>query len=138
MSGLRKALDERLIRVDPSDPEHEGLIGNHCPVCDLTFFPKREFCARCTRSLESEVLMGRKGKLVAFSKVHRAPPFAMIEAPYVLGEVDTGQGVKIVAVVKAPVEELSIGMDIDLVLEKFKEDDEGNDLIVYFGMPAGA
>ena len=68
---------------------------------------------------------------MGFSTVHRKPPFALIEAPYVVGEVDVGQGVFVAAVIRGTPGEIRIGATVELAFERVTIDPEGNQRIVY-------
>lgn len=130
----RISLEEALVAVDPDDSSREGLRGNRCPQCDLTFFPKRQYCAKCCLPVPGEVLLPHRGKLETYSALHRKPPYARIEAPYVLGQVDTG-AVRVISVIRGQPDELRVGMDVELVLENLGEDEEGNQLVTYAFKP---
>ena len=131
----RKALQESLLRVD-SNPANDALRGNYCPACKLTFFPSRVNCAKCCALLTKEAILPSTGKVASFTTIHRKPPNSVIEAPYTVGEIDIGKGINVISIIRADPKEIKIGMKVELLFEKLREDSEGNDLVVYAYKPA--
>ena len=109
------------------------LIGSKCSRCGKKLFPKKIICPRCfcDEKME-EVLLGPRGKIYAFTTVRMPPPLGF-EVPYAYGYVDfieddlrvpamfTGKGSN----------QLRIGMDVILVIDKLRTDKEGNKIIGY-------
>ena len=99
------------------NPDGSGFLSaNRCGRCDLTFFPRRDFCIRCAESDQLEdVRLSGKGTLHTFTEVHRASPD--LETPYIIGYVDLERdGVRILApLAKCRPEDLEIGMEMVLV-----------------------
>ena len=85
--------------------------------------------------MDGEVILPRHGKLETYSIMTRKPPYAVIDAPYVLGQVDTGPA-SVISVIQARAEDLSVGMAVELVSESLKEDEDGNQLVTYYFRPS--
>ena len=104
------------------------LIGSRCGSCGAHYFPTREVCARClSENMESVALSGR-GVLYTFTVIRQSTP--AFEVPYILGYVDLPEGVRVMGQISgcAP-EDLSIGMELEMSVEPFTEDDEGNQVM---------
>ncbi len=119
--------------------EKPYLVGSRCRVCGYACFPRKEVCIVCRDDTTmEEIRMGQAGTLESFTVMRVAPPgFA---APYVIGYVKTREG----AVVFAPLtgceakdDALKIGQEMELVIEKVREDGKGNSLMGWKYRPAG-
>lgn len=109
----------------PNPPEKPRLIGHKCTECGEYYFPKRMLCPRCYKddTLE-ETYLGRKGMLYTFCIVKAAP--MGFEAPYGLGYVDLPEGIRIYSMLWAKeLEKLKIGMDMELIIDKLRTDENG-------------
>ena len=116
------------------------LIGNRCRACGLVTFPKTPVCPKCMEkgTMEDALLEGR-GKLDSYCIVNAAlPGFKM---PSIQAYINLEDGPRIWSLVTGcePSDEaLSIGMDMEMVIAKVREDADGNDLISYQFKPAEA
>lgn len=122
-----------LMHEATSPDEKSYLIGSKCTICGHTFFPPQKACSVCMRndSLE-EVPLSTKGKIDTFTVVHVAP--VGFSAPYIQAFVDLPEGVRIFSLVTGcePSEDaLEEGMEVEMVIDKIREDEQGNDLIGY-------
>jgi len=118
-----------LFNMPTRTDEKVHLIGSHCSHCNTTYFPAREFCINCSEKTE-EVSLNRRGKILSFTIVRQAPP--LFETPYVLAYVDLPEKVRIFTQISSNhMDSLKMDMEVELVLEKFREDDKGNIVIGY-------
>jgi len=125
-----------LIKTSESPSEKSHLIGNRCNMCGEYFFPKRVICPNCLKEepLE-EVLLSNKGKLYTYSVVKAAP--LGFQSPYVMGYVDLPEGLRILSpIAEYENETLRIGMDMEVIVDKIREDDTGNPVYGYKFRPA--
>ncbi len=79
-----------------------------------------------------EVHLSRRGKLDTFAVVRQAP-FGFT-APYIMAYVTLPEGPKIFTTItgcKAEDNALSIGQEMELVIDKIREDDQGNEVIAW-------
>ena len=79
-----------------------------------------------------EVALSTRGKLRDYCISQIAPPG--FKPPYALGYVDLPEGVRLFSLLSLESfseENLKLDMDVELVIEKMKEDEMGNDLISY-------
>ncbi len=131
-------IEEGLFYLPSSPTEKPYLIGSKCTACGNVTFPKRPVCPRCVRpgTMEEYHIYG-KGKLNTFSIVNAALPG--FRAPSIQAYVDLDEGPRIwslITGVEPDPKKLSIGMELELVVEKVREDGQGNELMSYQFRPA--
>ena len=121
----------------PSDEPH--LIGSRCKLCGDYFFPKVEMCRnpRCRSKDVEEVLLSRTARIWSYVIQEAAPPppFPARDpfVPYALAEMKLPEGIKIMGMVASgvPFDSLQIGMEMELVTERFYEDKDGNEVVTW-------
>jgi len=125
-------LKEGLFTMPSPSGEGAHLIGSRCKSCRDVFFPKREVCLNCGQADLEEIALNTRGKLDTWTVVRQVPPEAIVTAPYGLGRIQLPEGVFIATVLtECNPEKLKIGTEWELVIEKVKEDEEGNDVVAY-------
>ena len=133
-------IEEGLFTIPSSADEKPMLMGVRCSTCGLTAFPKIPTCPRCTApGTMTDALLEGRGKLDAFSIVHAALPG--FKAPSIQAYIVLAEGARIWSLVTGcePREEaLRVGMDMELVIAKVREDADGNDIISYQFQPANS
>jgi uncharacterized protein len=82
--------------------KEDKIMGAKCKKCGALSLPPRPICTSCFGSEMEWVQFRGAGKLVAFTSIVVAPPLMAKEGfgknnPYVVGVVELGEGVKIVA-----------------------------------------
>jgi uncharacterized OB-fold protein len=127
------------------DRETPHLLGTKCGQCGTSFFPREEQRCRnpqCGSTDLDEVELSRTGTIWSYTNAGYQPPEPFVAAdpfePFaiaavhlveedmvVLGQVITGVGV----------EELTTGMEMELVLETLFIDDDGTEQIVWKWAP---
>ncbi|MDY7036529.1 MAG: OB-fold domain-containing protein [Thermodesulfobacteriota bacterium] len=109
------------------------LLANKCQSCGQIFFPKASLCLTCYSEDMKELKLSRRGKLYSYT-IGRMPS-THFEPPYAIGYVEMPEGIKVFSPLKMVEERsLSIGMDMEMVLEKLW--DEGDkEIIGYKFMP---
>lgn len=107
-------LQEGLYAVEDGAPR---LLASACDACQRVFFPRRQYCGKCTRPGLRELRLASRGTLVAWSLIDRKPKLAVIEPPYVQAEVAMPEGVSVFTVLdcKRP-EQLRVGQAVELFL----------------------
>ena len=116
----------------PETPDDQPyLIGSKCRECGYACFPKKRVCVRCLRDDTMEqIRMGRKAVLDAFALMRVGPPD--MEVPYMIGYVRTVEGALIFTPITGCETEddaLTIGEEMELVIDRIKQDGHGNSLI---------
>ena len=125
----------------PSSPgEQPQLLGSHCPVCGEVYFPpkRKGICLNCQHPGLEEIKLSRRGKISTFSVVMQQPggDFYKGGVPYAFGYINLPDGVRLeTQFTHCDFETLTVGMDVELVIEKLYEDDEGNDIITFSFKP---
>ena len=86
----------------------------------------------CTKGIE-DVVLGPTGTLCTWTYVH-VPLFAKKDATvdaYGVGQVDLPEGPRIQAILVGGPDDFAIGMELELDLETLRQDDDGNDVVIY-------
>ena len=123
----------RLPKVWREIPRRYRLEGAVCKNCKFCFFPPRPVCPNCgSRDLDSQKLP-QKGKVLSYTVVRKSPDDFKSYVPYPVALVELSGGVKIICqLTDCDVDEISIGMPVEAVLRKVKED--GEDGVVYYSI----
>jgi uncharacterized OB-fold protein len=116
------------------------LLGSRCPACGEHFYPRRLVCAKCLHEGCEDVVLSPTGTLWTYTYVH-VPLFAKKDAKvdaYGVGQVDLPEGPRIQAILVGGPDDFEIGMALELDTETLRQDDEGNDVVIYRFRPVGA
>lgn len=118
----------------PESPEEKPyLIGSKCSVCGYVSFPKLLVCPCCVKKdTMEEMHISGNGKIDTFSVCYVALPG--FQAPSIQAYINLDEGVRIWSLITGvePSEELlKIGMDVELVIGRVREDTNGNEIISY-------
>jgi uncharacterized OB-fold protein len=125
-------LKEGLFCIPTSPDEKPALIASRCPRCGEHFFPKRVICLACGQVGLEEAYLAGPGKIWTFTIARMTPPGSLIEAPYVVAQVELPEKVIVQSVLSdCDVDSVRVDMPVELVLEKVKEDEEGNDVVAF-------
>ncbi|MBW2274508.1 MAG: OB-fold domain-containing protein [Deltaproteobacteria bacterium] len=121
------------------------LIGSRCRDCDEVSFPKQDGCPNCTSEATEEILLSRRGSLWTWT-IQRfpppAPPFIGEREsfePFGVGYIELPEGIRIESrlTVNDPAQ-LEIGMEMELCIEKFRDREDGTQLMTFAFAPACA
>ena len=113
------------------------LIGTRCASCGAHYFPKALSCRNpeCRDKQVEQALLGPRGKLYSYTlQAYRPPPLFRVEpwAPYLIGLVDLPEGLRVMGMLTGcKVEDVRIGMAVELTSEALYLDDEGRDVATY-------
>ena len=135
-------------------PIHEGLftwpsddprlIAGKCKNCGEITFPAQASCPNCCLEDVERVLLSNRGKLWTWTIqgfFPKSPPYAGPDTPetfvpFGVGYIELPNEVKVESrLTENNPEKLKVGMDMELVIEKFKEDEEGNDVMIFAFRP---
>ncbi|KAA0233000.1 MAG: hypothetical protein JJLCMIEE_03127 [Acidimicrobiales bacterium] len=122
------------------------LIGSRCETCGVVVFPSQRGCPACTGEETEVIELGTRGTLWTFTTQGFLPkwPYAgpgTDEAfePYAVGYVELPGQVRVEArLVEVEVDDLHIGMDMELCVVPFITDDGGDEVVVPAFRPSGA
>ena len=115
------------------DDDGVRLKGSKCRACGEVFYPRRVVCAKCLNEGTDDVILGSTGTLFTWTWVH-LPLFAKTDAKvssYGVGQVDLPEGPRIQAILQGEPDDFSIGMQLTLDVETLRQDEEGNDVVIY-------
>jgi len=142
MSGKKQIPIEEGLFTWPSDDPR--LIGARCRSCSRVTFPVQQSCPYCTLEDMERIELSKRGKLWTWTIqgfYPKSPPYAGPETketfvPYGVGYIELAPGVKVESrLTENNPEKLKIGMDVELVIQKFKEDEKGNEVMIYAFKP---
>ncbi len=123
------------VAPDYFDVGDEGvrLKGSKCRACAEVFYPRRIVCAKCLNEGTDDVVLSTTGTLYTWTWVH-VPLFAKTDSTvssYGVGQVDLPEGPRIQAILNGQPEDFAIGMTLTLDVETLRQDDDGNDVVIY-------
>jgi uncharacterized protein len=123
--------------------ENPQLIGARCGACGATTWPKQDHCPRCSGPNMTELLLPRRGTLVAWTTQGFLPkqPYAGGETaetftPFGIGLVQLGDDVRVeVRLTESDPAKLAFGMDVELVFVPFYTDEDGTEIVIWAFQP---
>ncbi len=117
------------------------LIGSRCARCMATVFPAQHHCPRCSADTMTEVLLPRRGTLIAWTTQgfppgppYRGPTGADFE-PFGVGLVELGDQIRVEGrLTESDPDRLEFGMTVELTMIALavQNDDEDDDEILTF------
>ena len=127
--------------------ENPRLIGSTCGKCGATAFPVQQRCPKCSVGEMSEVLLPRRGTLVAWT-TQGFPPGAPYKGPtgkdfvpFGVGLVQLGLEQEAVIRVEGRLTEndpakIQFGQQVELTMVPFTTDDDDNEIVTFAFKPA--
>jgi uncharacterized OB-fold protein len=116
-----------------SAAEKPYLIGSKCKVCGYISFPKVLVCPRCLKKdTIEEAHFGAKGKIDTFSTCNAALPG--FPAPTIQAYINLDEGGRIWSQITGTDmsgKDLKMGMEVELVIEKLREERDGTEIMSY-------
>lgn len=122
------------------DDDGVRLKGSKCTSCGEVFYPRRIVCAKCLHEGTEDVNLSTTGTLYTWTWVH-LPLFAKTDATvssYGVGQVDLPEGPRIQAILQGEASDFEIGMQLTLDVESLRQDNEGNDVVIYRFKPVAS
>src|SRR5262245_53665073 len=140
-SSMQKALAPDISTFPDENPQ---LRGSRCGDCGATTFPAQARCPQCSSSAMSELLLPRRGTLVAWTTqgFPPGPPYAGNQAaqdftPFGVGLVQLDDVIRVEGrLTENDPERLEFGMDVELTMLPLYTDDEGNEVLTFAFAPA--
>ncbi|MBB3009899.1 MULTISPECIES: Zn-ribbon domain-containing OB-fold protein [Cupriavidus] len=91
------------------------LLASRCDACDRLFFPRRQYCGRCSSPALRDLALSAHGTLHAWSLIDRRPKLAVIDSPYVQAEVAMPEGVHVFTVLRdCEAAQLRTGLTVEM------------------------
>jgi uncharacterized protein len=109
-----------------------ALVGEVCPHCDARIFPPRDVCPECSKEAKTLYQFSGRGEVYSYTTVYDAPAGFAESSPYTVALVKLAEG----PVVTAQLTDLDnraveIGMPVEMVTRKLRNDGDERGLIVY-------
>ena len=119
------------------------LIASRCTDCGEVAFPKQDGCPNCSSEATEEMLLSRRGSLWTWTIQHfppPSPPFigdAESFEPFGVGYIELPEGIRVESrLTESDPAKLEIGMEMELRIEKFKQAEDGSELMTFYFAPA--
>ena len=116
----------------------QRLLGSKCANCATPYFPREAICHNpdCNDSKLEDAEFGPHGKIWSYTvQYYPPPPPAKYDEPfepYALGLIDLPEGLRVLAKVSADdPESVTVGADVELVIEKLYTNPEGNEVTTF-------
>jgi uncharacterized OB-fold protein len=128
------------IRVDllstPLSPADQvRLIGSKCPDCNEILFGRQQICSNCGGKKLESILLGSKGKLWTYTVIRHKPPgdYKGLDpfVPFGLGLVELPEGIRILSPIQCELENIHIGMQLELEVYPFYIDEDNNEVMAF-------
>ena len=136
---MQKALAPDISTWPDEDPQ---LIGSECGACGATAFPRQDRCPRCSVGDMTEVLLPRRGTLVAWTTQGFPPgapyagPTGKAFVPFGVGLVQLDDVVRVEGrLTENDPAKLQFGMDVELTMVPLTTDDDGNEVLTFAFRP---
>lgn len=115
--------------------EEVRLKGVRCRSCGALTLGKAEHCINCTSLDVEEHIFSKYGKVYSYTIIRHAPPPPYPQEsfkPFPAAWVELEDGLYILSeLTDCSLDEVEIGMPVELVVGKGWEDENGNDVIMY-------
>ena len=123
---------ENLFHLPKSQGEEPRLISTKCEVCGEILFPRQDRCSKCGEEKMKEITLSRRGKIWSWTKINYPGPGYTGKVPYGVVQVQLPENIVIDGVVfQSDLDELKIGKEIELVVEKIYDNEEGDEVMGY-------
>ncbi len=109
-----------------------SLVGEVCEHCDTKIFPPRDICPDCGHEAKTIHQFSGRGEIYSYTTVHEAPAGHEANAPYVVALIKLEEGPMVTAQLTDldPEKPIQIGMKVEMVTRKLREDGERG-MIIY-------
>ena len=139
VSSTQRALAPEISTWPNSDPQ---LVGSTCAGCGATTFPVQQRCPKCSGGEMSDVLLPRRGTLVAWT-TQGFPPGAPYKGPagkdfvpFGVGLVQLGDTIRVEGrLTENDPEKLKFGQPVELTMIPFTKDEDGTEVVTFAFRP---
>ena len=109
-----------------------ALVGEVCPHCDAKLFPPRDVCPECGGEAKQQFAFSGRGEVYSYTVMRDAPAGYEKNAPYTVALVKLQDGPGVTAQLTDLGEQpVQIGMPVEMVTRKLREDVEDRGILVY-------
>ena len=108
------------------------LQGEVCPSCEEKIFPPRDVCPHCGGQAKTKFQFSGKGEVYSVTKMYDVPKGFEEQAPYTIALIKLEEGPMVTAqLTDLGDTEVEIGMPVEMVTRKLKNDGDERGIIVY-------
>ncbi|WP_205874666.1 Zn-ribbon domain-containing OB-fold protein [Mycobacterium camsae] len=136
---MQKALAPEITTWPDENPQ---LIGSRCACCGATTFPVQRHCPRCSGSEMADVLLPRRGTLIAWTTQGFPPgapyagPVGKDFVPFGVGLVQLGDVIRVEGrLTENNPAKLRFGQEVELTMVPLNRDDDGAELMTFAFQP---
>ncbi len=136
---MQKALAPDISTWPADDPQ---LVGSRCAGCDATTFPVQQRCPKCSGADMSDVLLPRRGTLVAWTTqgFPPGPPYKGVTGkdfvPFGVGLVQLEDVIRVEGrLTENDPAKLQFGMEVELTMVPFTTDGDGDEVVTFAFQP---
>ncbi|BBX83499.1 DNA-binding protein [Mycolicibacterium aubagnense] len=136
---MQKALAPEISTWPDAEPQ---LIGSRCGECSATTFPRQDRCPKCSKAEMSEVLLPRRGTVIAWTTQGFPPgapyagPTGKDFVPFGVGLVQLGDVIRVEGrLTENDPAKLEFGMEVELTMIPFTTDADGNEIVTFAFQP---
>jgi len=122
--------------------DNPQLIGSTCSSCGATAFPVQQRCPKCSVGEMSQVLLPRRGTLVAWTTQGFPPgppyrgPTGKDFVPFGVGLVELGDVIRVEGrLTENDPAKLEFGMPVELAMIPLTTDDDGDEIVTFAFKP---
>ena len=116
--------------------EEPRLIGSRCLNCGEVFFPTQTACSFCSSTDTEEILFSHRGTLDLYTCSRYPTPGYTGPSPLCIGFIRLPEGTKVIApLTETDIDNLRIGMEVEMVIRTVATDQQGNDLLGFAFTP---
>ncbi len=109
-----------------------GLVGEVCPHCEVKIFPPRDICPECGGEAKTLFNFSGKGQVYSFTTIYEAPSGFDENVPYTVALVKLDEGPVLTAqLTDVDNDQVEIGMPVEMVTRKLRNDGDERGMIVY-------
>jgi len=109
-----------------------ALVGEVCPHCEAKIFPPRDVCPECGGEAKTRFEFSGRGEVYSYAVMHDAPAGYEKNTPYTVALVKLEEGPVVTAQLTDLGEQpVQIGMPVEMVTRKIREDDGERGVILY-------
>ena len=118
-------------------PDGPNLIGTKCVSCGTYYIPRSLSCRNpnCEEKKVEDAILSRRGKLYSYTIQYYPPPppFKMEPfEPYGIGLIEFPEGIRVMGMLTGcKLEDIKIGMDVEMVIEKLYQNEQGDDVVTF-------
>ena len=115
--------------------DEDYLFGSRCKNCSTMYAGSRRYCGNCSSDGPfDEVRFSGNGEVHVWSIIHQATPY--VKAPYAVGVIDLDEGLRVLGRIDIDdPHNVTVGGDVELVIQKISVDDDGNDIVTWMFKP---